>query len=217
MFKDYKRIFKGLREMQDQLWKDSMASFPSLEFPRDINEWQHQTLQNVNNLVDGAVTLSLHLQREWLSQWNERVSHKNLKAKTFAELSAEARQATEDWLDVTYYDTHRFYPPQCPVSVTAAPETPRLGGPGLLVAPNPFNPSTRLSFDLLRAARVDLRILDLRGRLVATLHDGPLPAGGHHVDWHGRDDAGRPAPSGVYHARLTAAGATVSRKVSLVK
>ncbi len=99
MFKDYKEIFKGLRDMQDRLWSDSMASFPDSAFPRHMDEWQQQTLQNVNKLVDQAVTQSLNLQRDWLSQWTERVNDKHLKPKTFAELSAEARESTEHWLE----------------------------------------------------------------------------------------------------------------------
>lgn len=99
MFKEYKGIFKDLRDMQDRLWKDSIASFPGSMFSREMNDWQHQTIENVNSLVDQAVNQSLTLQREWLSQWSERVSDRKLKAKTFAELSAEARKTTENWLD----------------------------------------------------------------------------------------------------------------------
>lgn len=99
MFKDYKAIFKDLRKIQDKLWQDSMASFPGSGFPRGMDAWQKDTLDNVNNLLVQAITQSLDLQREWLSQWTERASGKNLKPKTFAELSDEARQSTERWLE----------------------------------------------------------------------------------------------------------------------
>jgi predicted flap endonuclease-1-like 5' DNA nuclease len=99
MFKDYKAIFKDLRKIQDKLWQDSMASFPGATFPRGMETWQKDTLNNVNNLVGQAIRQSMDLQREWLSQWSERASGKNLKPKTFAELSAEARQSTERWLE----------------------------------------------------------------------------------------------------------------------
>lgn len=98
MFKDYKAIFKDLRKIQDKLWQDSMASFPGATFPRGMETWQKDTLNNVNNLLGQAITQSMDLQREWLSQWSERASGKNLKPKTFAELSDEARQSTERWL-----------------------------------------------------------------------------------------------------------------------
>jgi len=99
MFKDQKEMFKNLCEMQDQLWKDSMASFPGSPFPRDLNDWQQKTLENVSNWAGQAVKQSLELQQAWLDQWSERVNGKKLKPKSFAELSDEARQSTQRWLD----------------------------------------------------------------------------------------------------------------------
>jgi len=99
MFKDYMGIFKDLRNMQDQLWKDSMAKFPGSAFPGDMNAWQQKTLGNVNDLVEQAVDHSLKLQREWLDQWSEKANGKKLKPKMFAELSTEALDSTQRWLD----------------------------------------------------------------------------------------------------------------------
>jgi len=99
MYRDYKEIFKNLRQMQDQLWKDSMSSFPGSAFPRDLTDWQHKTLENVNNWAEQAVSQSLELQREWLEQWSGRVSDKKLKPKSFADLSAEAQDSTQRWLE----------------------------------------------------------------------------------------------------------------------
>lgn len=99
MFKDYKEIFKDLRKTQDKLWQDSLASFPGSVFPRGMDKWQQDTLNNVNNLLGQAITQSMNLQREWLGQWAERASGKNLKPKAFADLSDEARQSTERWLE----------------------------------------------------------------------------------------------------------------------
>ncbi len=99
MFKDYQKILKDLRKTQDKLWQDSMASFPGSVFPRGMDKWQKDTLNNVNDLLGRAITQSLDLQREWLSQWADRASGKNLKPKIFAELSAEAHRSTERWLE----------------------------------------------------------------------------------------------------------------------
>ncbi len=99
MFKNQKEILKNLCEMQDQLWKDSMASFPGSAFPRDLNDWQQKTLENISNWAGQAVKQSLELQQEWLDQWSERASGKKLKPKSFAELNDEARQSTQRWLD----------------------------------------------------------------------------------------------------------------------
>jgi predicted flap endonuclease-1-like 5' DNA nuclease len=99
MFKDYKGMFKELRNMQEQLWRESMASFPGAVFPGDMNEWQQKTLENVNSLVGQAVSQALELQREWMDQWMDRAGGKKVKPKLFADLSAEAVNSTQRWLD----------------------------------------------------------------------------------------------------------------------
>ncbi|MGD8644130.1 MAG: hypothetical protein PVI15_07575 [Chromatiales bacterium] len=99
MFKDYKEVFKDLRDIQDQLWRNSIASFPGAEFLLEMNEWQRKTLENVSGLIEQSVTQSLDLQREWLGQWAERAGSKDLKPKAFKELNEEARRSTQRWLD----------------------------------------------------------------------------------------------------------------------
>ena len=84
-------------------------------------------------------------------------------------------------------------------------------------APNPFNARTNLAFAVPGDGRVTLRLFDVRGRLVRTLHDGPLPAGRHGYDWDGRDDGGRPLPSGPYFYRLEAGGESLTGRCALVK
>jgi hypothetical protein len=87
----------------------------------------------------------------------------------------------------------------------------------LPAAPNPFNARTNLAFELAAEGPVTLRLYDLRGRLVRTLHDGVLAAGLHGFDWDGRDDAGQSAGSGVYFYRLRSRGAERTGRCVLVK
>ncbi len=102
--------------------------------------------------------------------------------------------------------------------VTAAEETTPAAFAFAPPHPNPFNPKTTLRFALPRAAAVDLAIFDVSGRRVARLVAGDtLPAGQHAIDWEGRDEAGRALPSGVYLARLSAAGLHAERKLSLLR
>ena len=69
--------------------------------------------------------------------------------------------------------------------------------------PNPFNPETTLHFEVPRAARVSLSILDVRGRrVVELLASARREAGAHAVRWDGRDALGRRVASGVYVAEL---------------
>ncbi len=72
----------------------------------------------------------------------------------------------------------------------------------LTLYPNPFNPRTRIGFNLPAAGHILLAVFDARGRRVATLHEGTAAAGPVHFDWDGRDDSGLVQPGGVYLFRL---------------
>jgi hypothetical protein len=85
------------------------------------------------------------------------------------------------------------------------------------VSPNPFNPSTIISFSLSAAGPADLSIYDVSGRLVTTLASGEREAGPGTVRWDGRDSQGIEVGSGVYFVRLNAAGSVATRKMVLVK
>ncbi len=64
--------------------------------------------------------------------------------------------------------------------------------------PNPFNPETRIAFEIPEAMEVNLTVYDIRGRLVKTIVDGVVEAGRHEMTWDGRDGGGRMSASGVY-------------------
>ncbi len=95
------------------------------------------------------------------------------------------------------------------------------------VFPNPFNPVTEIHFDIGTGdaamhggstagaggyVQVDLRVYDILGREVATLVDGPLPAG-HHTAWFD----GRSMASGVYYCRLAAGAHTDVVRILLLR
>ena len=63
---------------------------------------------------------------------------------------------------------------------------------------------------------MEATVWDLAGRRVADLSRRWYPAGSHVLEWDGRTDRGG-AAAGTYVVSLTAAGRTVSRKVTLVK
>ena len=83
--------------------------------------------------------------------------------------------------------------------------------------PNPFNPSTTISYTLERAVYVDLSVFDAKGRLVATLVASQNPVGTHVVAWDGRNDAGVRVASGTYFYRLQAGSYVETRKLVLLK
>ena len=78
--------------------------------------------------------------------------------------------------------------------------------------PNPFNPSTRIIFNLEREGTTRLEIFDAAGRRVDVLVDGVRSAGEHEVVWQAARQ-----PSGVYFAKLTSGGKSAIRAMMLVK
>ena len=83
--------------------------------------------------------------------------------------------------------------------------------------PNPFNPTTRISFTLYRDARTTLRIYDATGRLVRTLVDRDLPSGRHSATWNGLNDRGQSAATGVYFYQLRSGAVLETRNMVLLK
>jgi hypothetical protein len=84
-------------------------------------------------------------------------------------------------------------------------------------APNPFNPSTVISYELRAASSVKLQVLDINGRDVGARLASPLPegwqeAGSHHVTFDGSG-----LPSGVYFYRIQAEGLAATGKMLLLK
>ncbi len=78
--------------------------------------------------------------------------------------------------------------------------------------PNPFNPTTTLSFALPESMPVRLEVFSATGQLVATLVDAPMTSGTHHVDFRADHLA-----SGLYLYRLTTPDGSLIRKMTLLK
>jgi uncharacterized repeat protein (TIGR02543 family) len=86
----------------------------------------------------------------------------------------------------------------------------------LPVVPSPSVSIARVRFDLPRDAQVDLGIADVRGREVASLVHGSVPAGRHVVSWNGQTPAGH-APAGVYFAHFRSGGKRFIRRIVLLQ
>jgi hypothetical protein len=109
------------------------------------------------------------------------------------------------------------YGPARATAVEDGGHTPARWITRLRAYPNPFNPHTQLSFELLRPSPINIDIIDLLRRRVRAVYTGHLAAGAHVLNWDGRDEAGRPAPSGSYQARVRAPGEIVAEPLLLLK
>jgi hypothetical protein len=84
-------------------------------------------------------------------------------------------------------------------------------------APNPFNPSTEIRFQLSVDSSVELTLYDATGRMVRTLHRGNLSEGEQTFNWNGKDQFGRSVSSGTYFARLHGQNIDLVKSMSLIK
>ncbi|MGH7598558.1 MAG: Ig-like domain-containing protein, partial [bacterium] len=83
--------------------------------------------------------------------------------------------------------------------------------------PNPFNPTTQIGYELPKAGQVSLIIYNSLGQEVRRLVDKQQAAGYHHVTWNGRDQSGKPVPSGIYHYRLQVGDFVATKRMLMAK
>ncbi|MCE5272952.1 T9SS type A sorting domain-containing protein [bacterium] len=86
--------------------------------------------------------------------------------------------------------------------------------------PNPFNPSTTISYTIPEGAeplKVNLSVFNMRGQLVNCLVDRDQAAGTYSVNWDGRGSDGRSVASGVYFYRIQAGKYSQVRKMIILK
>lgn len=83
--------------------------------------------------------------------------------------------------------------------------------------PNPFNPTTTISFEMPQSENVSLKIYSINGELVKILVDGNFSAGKFEKVWNGKDEFGNDVSSGIYFYRLTAGKFDRSAKMILMK
>lgn len=83
--------------------------------------------------------------------------------------------------------------------------------------PNPFNPTTTLSYQLSKDAEVTLVIYNTLGQTIRTLVNAFQPAGFQRVVWDGRDDSGNLVPSGLYFYQIQTDGFRMTKRMLLLK
>ncbi|HOT36622.1 MAG TPA: FlgD immunoglobulin-like domain containing protein, partial [Candidatus Latescibacteria bacterium] len=96
------------------------------------------------------------------------------------------------------------------------PRITRPASPPLLTArPNPFNPTTSITYRVTAQGNVSVQVYNALGQRVRELVNTAAPAGTYTVVWDGKDSAARPVGSGVYLIRLTTPAAVVTERVTL--
>ncbi|MEA2097089.1 MAG: T9SS type A sorting domain-containing protein [Candidatus Cloacimonadota bacterium] len=82
--------------------------------------------------------------------------------------------------------------------------------------PNPFNPTTTISFSIYNDSNIDLSIFNIKGQKIKTLANNDFTKGNHSVIWNGDDESGKKASSGIYLYKLNINGKTETVKKCLL-
>ena len=153
-----------------------------------------------------------------IGSWSEVVGTSQTFTKTMLdsdfELQAKVFGNGDDLYDTHYVYYGNFTPKSRPDTYTEnLPEYFALKQN----IPNPFNPVTKIRFDLPERADVKLSIINSAGIELRTLAQGVFLPGTYTFLWDGKNSAGLQMPSGVYYYRIIAGEFSQSRKMLLLK
>ncbi len=99
-------------------------------------------------------------------------------------------------------DHHILQAAQTPYQTVAAADILTSAVSDLKNFPNPFNPTTTISYNLSFDTKVELNIYNSNGQLIKNLVDEEQSAGYHQVIWNGIDNNGKKVSSGIYFSRF---------------
>ncbi len=83
--------------------------------------------------------------------------------------------------------------------------------------PNPFNPTTTISFNLPEPGKVKLEIYNIKGQKVKTLLNSTTVPGAYKCIWNGKDEMGKSVSSGQYVIKLQQSGNETAKKIMMLK
>jgi len=146
----------------------------------------------------GATATEVWLERSeapLLGPWIRPVTERAFEGRVTAELDRSADPERTYWYRLVAREDGVKVILGPPVEVTGAP---RAGFDLALKGSNPGGGPVRVEFSLARPAGIEIDVVDVRGRRVASLARGPWPAGSHAVEWNGRAAGGGKNPPGHY-------------------
>jgi hypothetical protein len=180
-------------------------------------EWT--TASEVNNLAWRVLRVEIAGPADTLALTGEKRAAKRSRALTSKSVGFLPGQGTTPWeTDYSYLDAsasmgtmYAYYLVDIDNAGTQTVHGPvfsQITGPTSYSLsenyPNPFNPTTSISFTLPSKSDVRLIVYNLLGQEIAVLRKEVMAVGHHKVAWHGRDESGRAVGSGVYFYRMTA-------------
>jgi len=195
----------------------------------EVCVWTPNPPRNLTGALTGSGEVTLHWQRPQDNNLHDLTGYKVYRDS--AEVAEIDNPATLSWVDGGVSAGSRVYTvtalwgnlesePSNAVTVNVlslagdtVPQRTALVG----CSPNPFNPDTKVRYDLATPARVRLEVYNILGQKVNTLVDANQPAGRYSAVWRGTDSSGRAVASGLYFFRLQAGSASFVQKALLLK
>ncbi|MCE5272546.1 T9SS type A sorting domain-containing protein [bacterium] len=227
--KVYKLLFTDGASTLDSLHFQVIESWPRVYPSSDSLRFSSQS--DIDTLVLRGLDLWPGCTFQFASSFLTVLSA-DLSADTLVRLAVRLERrptAYTDTLRVSNPDnTYMRYRTLIHISADALPLAPESGAPGAALprafslganVPNPFNPSTSITYSVGGEApvTVHLSVFNLRGQVVAVLVDRVIAPGQYTVNWDGRGRGGEQLSSGVYFYRLTAGDFNLTRKMVLLK
>ncbi|MBD3373980.1 T9SS type A sorting domain-containing protein [candidate division KSB1 bacterium] len=188
-----------------------LALFEAVAVPYEGIILQWQTHSQKNNL-------GFNVWRGWHENGKfERLNEQliaNTESGDYTFKDPHAKTGMKIWYklqDVSKDGTDSFHGPV--MAQSAVPETFQI----LQNFPNPFNPETKIRFQLPKDLDTRIAVYNLQGQLVRMLIKATITAGYHEILWDGRDEQGKRVASGVYYYRIEAGPHDEMRKMVLIK
>lgn len=176
-----------------------------MRFERNHRFVWHYTDEDLQKAGRTESSMQVHYWDAGQNQWRVAANATvNLQANTVTLTSAES------------YQYYALFAPQTTTKVEEEQVQPA-DFTLYPVYPNPFNPQTRIDYQLPQTSFVRLAIYNIQGQLVATLVHEKQAAGRHSTVWNGRDAKGRIMVSGIYILRLDAGRQQRSQRLTLLK
>ncbi len=85
------------------------------------------------------------------------------------------------------------------------------------IYPNPFNPSTTISFSLPIRSQVELTIYNILGEKIVTLESKIFETGSHQTIWNGNNNNGSNVGSGIYFFKMKSENFQQVKKLTILK
>ena len=165
------------------------------------NELGNSVVKGVVDSIAGSESSDVYIDLEVTPEWDWHISYRNTIDGFLYYAFADSNIITS-----TEEDGDEDTPPPAPPAYHLYQN-----------APNPFNPLTKIMFDLPRAVDVKLTIYNVRGERVATLIDRHMSAGRKTAIWDGKNSSGSAVASGIYFYRLSAGHFAQARKMVLLR